>query len=618
MMKRFITLSAVVLFSISTAFSQAPANSNAVMLQGFYWDSNDETSWNKLCELSGELSGNFDIVWLPPSGWAGDYPPNTGYMPIRWCDQNSTWGAANTLKQLIATLKSNGCRAMADIVVNHKNDNGIAPYLSFYPEDFGSYGIWQLGLSDIVSNDDAPGGTGETDDGQGFDGARDLDHKSTNVQNTVKAYLKWLKDKMGYDAWRYDMVKGFRADVIGQYNDEANAYMSVGEHWSGDGEIKTWIDYTGKKSAAFDFPLKYDGLRDGLASGNYGNMARGIAFDPNYRRYAVTFVDNHDTYRDGSKYLGDVLQAYAFLMSSPGIPCVFYPHWKDNKTAINDMIKARKSIGMTNETNVDVQNTYGYYKAFIEGSAGMMLTYIGNNGGDAPGDPGWNLVASGGSGNTSYKIYTNISNPNLLNEHQQKINSGTNCTARPTFNTITIDAIVPAAWTAPKIHVWVVGGTEITTWPGKAMTKVSENHFRISLPDPNFTASEVGIVINNGVGANPQQTINLYAEGNVCFEVENTPSGEKYIAKVSTSCQSSGVNNIATHNLNIYPNPAINTLHIDSENAISKVTVLSVSGKSIITSMENTIDVSALSTGIYLLKIELANSQVIFDKFLKK
>ena len=33
------------------------------------------------------------------------------------------------------------------------------------------------------------------------------DHKSENVQKIIKAYLKFLKEDMGYTGFRYDMVK---------------------------------------------------------------------------------------------------------------------------------------------------------------------------------------------------------------------------------------------------------------------------------------------------------------------------------------------------------------------------------------------------------------------------
>ena len=45
-------------------------------------------------------------------------------------------------------------------------------------------------------------------------------------------------------------------------------------------------------------------------------------------RYAVTFVDNHDTYRSGSiPMTNNIVAANAFILALPGTPCIFWPHW---------------------------------------------------------------------------------------------------------------------------------------------------------------------------------------------------------------------------------------------------------------------------------------------------
>ena len=98
----------------------------------------------------------------------------------------------------------------------------------------------------------------------------------------------------------------------------------------------------------------------------------------NYNRYAVTFVDNHDTYRDGSKFLGYVQQAYAFILSSPGIPCVFWPHWQgDDKQAIEQMIAVRRAAGIHSESDVVVQVRDKYYESLAQGHNGSVITRIG-------------------------------------------------------------------------------------------------------------------------------------------------------------------------------------------------------------------------------------------------
>ena len=50
---------------------------------------------------------------------------------------------------------------------------------------------------------------------------------------------------------------------------------------------------------------------------------------PKYRRYAVTFIDNHDTGREADKFPSEsqIVTANAFMLLSPGTPCVFMEHW---------------------------------------------------------------------------------------------------------------------------------------------------------------------------------------------------------------------------------------------------------------------------------------------------
>ena len=41
-----------------------PANYGGVMLQGFYWDSYQETNWEQLTAQADELSKYFSLIWI--------------------------------------------------------------------------------------------------------------------------------------------------------------------------------------------------------------------------------------------------------------------------------------------------------------------------------------------------------------------------------------------------------------------------------------------------------------------------------------------------------------------------------------------------------------------------
>lgn len=382
-------------------FAQAPEESEDVMLQGFYWDSQNVTGWTQLADRADDIARSFTLVWLPPSASAEGGGPvggnNVGYHPRQWNNQTSCWGTADNLKALISKLHAGGVKVIADIVINHRAGN--TGWGDFTADDFGNYGSFQLTTAHICKNDemntDASAGswkgqaTGANDTGENWGGARDLDHTSAYVQSDCKAYLAWLKGDFGYDGWRYDFTKGFDGQYVGIYNEASQPYLSVGEYWDGSyDKVAAWIEATGRRSMAFDFPMKYDALNNGLAKGDYSKMSwiednttwrpAGMIHHHNYNRYAVTFVDNHDTYRDGNKFTGYVEQAYAFILSSPGVPCVFWPHWQSgSKQAIERMIAVRRAAGLHSQSDVTVTVRDKYYESIAHGHRGTVITRIG-------------------------------------------------------------------------------------------------------------------------------------------------------------------------------------------------------------------------------------------------
>lgn len=372
MKKIYFTLIAL-LASINMFAQGWPANYSGVMLQGFSWDSYDYSQWTVLEKQADDMKGFIDLVWLPQSGKCIETTKVMGYMPYYYFNQNSSFGTEAELRSLIAKFKANGIGAIADVVVNHRNTDG---WYTFPAETYKGV-TYQMLSTDICKNDD--GGSTATqakkdgvslsnnyDEGTDFGGCRDIDHKSENVQKIIKAYLKFLKEDIGYTGFRYDMVKGFSGSHVADYNDATGVEYSVGEYWDGNDKIESWINRTNKKSAAFDFQFRYN-VRDavnGAANGKVTtssdwsklNSNDNLMHDANYRRYAVTFVENHDTQKRSESEQNDPLRkdtiaANAYMLAMPGTPCVFQPHWRAYKQEIKSMIEARKLAGITNMSN---------------------------------------------------------------------------------------------------------------------------------------------------------------------------------------------------------------------------------------------------------------------------
>lgn len=389
-MRKLFTTIVSSLMALSVSAQGWPSGWQGVMLQGFYWDSFSDTQWTNLESQADELSEFFKLIWIPQSGNCGS-GNSMGYNDLYWFNNyTSTFGNEQQLRSMISTFKSKGLGTIADVVINHRSSMA-GTWMSF-PEETYKGVTYTMGAADICSNDD--GGktaaqaevkpTGQTDTGDDFDGARDLDHNSANVQAMVKAYLDFLLNDLGYTGFRYDMVKGYAPEFTGIYNTAANPQYSVGEYWDGVSQIKSWIDGTtangAKQSAAFDFPLKYL-LRDCCnSSSNWSTLGGScLANDMYYRRYAVTFVDNHDTYGRGNdgEVKANILAANAFILAAPGTPCVFLPHWKEYKQDIKQMIYARNMAGINNESTFETMNrTASQYAIKVNGTDGKSVVVL--------------------------------------------------------------------------------------------------------------------------------------------------------------------------------------------------------------------------------------------------
>lgn len=389
-MRKLFTTIVSSLMALSVSAQGWPSGWQGVMLQGFYWDSFSDTQWTNLESQADELSEFFKLIWIPQSGNCGS-GNSMGYNDLYWFNNyTSTFGNEQQLRSMISTFKSKGLGTIADVVINHRSSMA-GTWMSF-PEETYKGVTYTMGAADICSNDD--GGktaaqaevkpTGQTDTGDDFDGARDLDHNSANVQAMVKAYLDFLLNDLGYTGFRYDMVKGYAPEFTGIYNTAANPQYSVGEYWDGVSQIKSWIDGTtangAKQSAAFDFPLKYL-LRDCCNSSSNWSTLGGSCLANNmyYRRYAVTFVDNHDTYGRGNdgEVKANILAANAFILAAPGTPCVFLPHWKEYKQDIKQMIYARNMAGINNESTFETMNrTAAQYAIKVNGTDGKSVVVI--------------------------------------------------------------------------------------------------------------------------------------------------------------------------------------------------------------------------------------------------
>jgi alpha-amylase len=415
-MKRFFTSLILLTATLAMMAQGWPNDYKGVMLQGFYWDSFDDTQWATLEKQANDLASSFNLIWIPQSGNCGS--TSMGYDDLWWfSDYNSSFGSEEQLRSMIKTFKDRGLGTIADVVINHRKN--LSNWVDFPKETYKGV-TYEMVSTDIVANDDG----GETkkwatdhnyslsthnDSGEGWSGMRDLDHYSENVQTIVKAYLHMLLEDFEYVGFRYDMVKGYASKFTKLYNEDVKPQFSVGEYFDGSRAIGNWIDNSDKSSAAFDFDFKYV-MRNATDKGDWTYLGKNNGSDNNwplvsnefrdgsYRQYAVTFVENHDTEvrSDGSEngpLKRDTLAANAYLLAMPGTPCIFLKHWQAYKPEIKAMIEARKAAGIRNtSTYTNIENNKKYYANTVDDK---LLVVVGDEKQVNPDANKWTKVLSG-------------------------------------------------------------------------------------------------------------------------------------------------------------------------------------------------------------------------------
>lgn len=536
----FITLILILLSFNNVLATGWESEYEGVMLQGFYWDSFDDTKWTNLTSQVDELSAYYDLIWIPNSASSGYN--SMGYNPKYWFQHESAFGTSVELRRMIKTFKKKGTGFIADVVINHRD--GVNDWYDFPAETDHHGNTWQLGLDAICGNDelananDKPKPTGANDEGDNFDGCRDLDHTNAYVQEAIKAYLDYLLSELGYAGFRYDMVKGFAAYYVGLYNAAVKPTYSVGEYFDGNYDaVKGWIDGTIRdneiQSGAFDFPMKYR-MNEAFAypsnfsklATNYNgvNQPDGLIKEAGFRRFAVTFVDNHDTYRDGSKFGNDayVVAANAFILCHPGTPCVFLPHWKQYKNEIKQLINVRKSVGIHNQSNVEVWEAQeNKYVAKVYGKHGDLFIKVGYGDYTPDGFNSADIVASG----EGYCVWSKVH----INNLDDKIIPSND---RNGFSVYVEKNSVPASWSNVYCYAWSDETKRFTSaFPGENIHKVvvvgGEEYYKFTF---DATIDSANLLFSNGNGLQTVDIANVRA--NTYYRISSTDNSGKYTVEV--------------------------------------------------------------------------------------
>lgn len=375
-----------------------------IILQGFHWNVVREApnNWyNILRDMAPTIAADgFSAIWMPVpwrdfSSWSdassGTSGGGEGYF---WHDfnKNGRYGSDSQLKQAAAALNTAQVKVLYDLVPNHMNRG--------YPDKEinlpAGQGLWRNDCAD-------PGNyPNDCDDGDRFMGG-DADLNTGHAQNFAMFRDEFanLRGNYGAGGFRFDFVRGYAPERVDSWMTAAHDdAFCVGELWKAPGEypswdwrntaswqqvIKDWSDRS--KCPVFDFALK-----ERMQNGGIADWRNGLNGNPDarWREVAVTFVDNHDTGyspgQNGGQHhwpLRDDLirKAYAYTLSSPGTPVVYWPHMYDwgYGDLIRQLIQIRRGAGVRADSAIQFHTGYSGLVATVTGTSKTLVIALDSN-----------------------------------------------------------------------------------------------------------------------------------------------------------------------------------------------------------------------------------------------
>nr|PNR35675.1 hypothetical protein PHYPA_021525 [Physcomitrium patens] len=405
---------------------------------GFDWEShNHNPSW--WIHFQSKIEDLFELgitdVWLPPASQSVD---KKGYLPGQLYNLDSSrYGKGIELRNLLDVLHMHGMCGIADIVINHRTagtqdkqghwnifDGGV-------PDKRLAWGAWAVVDNDVYNS----GGKGKHDTGESYGAAPDLDHTSKRVQDELTDWMNWLRAEVGFDGWRFDFAKGYGPQYCGLYCERTCPSFAVGEIWTSMSykdsslladqdahrqKLCDWIDGTGGRVCAFDFTTK--GILQTAVEGQLWRLQDSFGKPPGligwWPQKAVTFVDNHDTgstQRHWSFPDDKIAMGYAYILTHPGIPCIFYDHYFNThlKFQIKELVQVRLRNHINTESKVSIKIAEA--DIYVASIADRVLVKLGprmDMGLLLPNERFWKLATSG----ENYAIWESTTPPTTTME----------------------------------------------------------------------------------------------------------------------------------------------------------------------------------------------------------
>ncbi len=557
-MKRNPFISILVTLLTLLPVIEIQAQDEDVLFQAFDWNVQNQPAGQTWYDVVSQnrnaiKDAGIDMIWMPP-------PSNSaapqGYLPRELYDFNSAYGTETQLRNLINQYHALDIKVLSDIVINHRvgtNDavtftNPAWPTFFITADDEGRNFV-NFPVEFSINGDYVPGTALKSDGSNGtFAAARDIDHRNPAVRAEIITWMNFLKNDIGFDGWRYDFVHGYDPIYNKEYNDATNPYFAVGELLeSSRVQTNNFVNFAQQSSSAFDFNTKVS-LQNALRDNNLsylrdfaGNPSGMIGINPTK---SVTFLDNHDTGEAqqccGSGYVfpggeTNLRKGYAYILTHPGNPAVFWTHFFDGgsgvRNAIKDLIAIRKSVRVFSGSTINiVEARNNLYAAYIDGRSGTIAMKLGS--GDwSPNGNGWVLQTSG----NDYAVWTQ---------------GGSNTGGEETVAAFTVNFKKPNGW-GNNINAYLFDASANSTlpgtsgWPGQQMSNNAGTpwYSYTVTPQSGVSAANIRVIFNDGsnqTGNLSRSTNGWYDNGSWTDTCPSNCSGSSTSNQVTLNFQKPG------------------------------------------------------------------------------
>ncbi len=392
-----------------------------VILQAFYWNVPKEPSWwSKLgADASALGAAGFGAIWIPPPYKGGSGSNDVGYGVYDRYDlgefkQRGTtrtrYGTRAELEAAIAALHAANVRVYADIVMNHMlgadatesvsiNGNNTAVWSRFnFSGRGGAYSTFEWNQSRFNGCDSngwkqwAPWDFAPYYGGDAWDNLLgcEIRFADPSIRAELITWGKWITQVLQLDGYRLDATKHMYNVFVNEWLDQVKGdRFAVSEAWLGSlDNLKDYAVLTGGRTHLFDVPLHYLFSDMSKKNGAFDmKKLQNAGFTAASPDLSVTFVDNHDTVREGGLYSPVErfkLLAYAYiLLREGGVPSVFLPDYEASKAEIEQLIALRYSHARG--AGVELSSTSDVYAYARLGTEKGGLVLLVNDGQDFTG-----------------------------------------------------------------------------------------------------------------------------------------------------------------------------------------------------------------------------------------